>query len=78
MTAEDAVPRNRAGSYALQAALAALIVGVLAAFGGWLYTVRELNRLAAYHVVGAEALRLAHSAHAKPEPVPAIYAGKWE
>ena len=40
------MPRNRAGSYALQAALAALIVGVLAAFGGWLYTVRELNRLA--------------------------------
>ena len=57
---------------------AALVVLALAVTGGWLYTVRELNRLAAYRVVGAEALRLAHAKGAEKIPAPAIYARKWE
>ena len=78
MTADNAPPQNRARGFALHAAAATLFLAILAASGGWLYTVRELNRLAAYRVVGAEALRLAQSARAEREPVPRIYANKWE
>jgi hypothetical protein len=78
MTAEHLLPQNPAQLFAVRAAAAALIVATLAAIGGWLYTVRELNRLAAYQVVGAEALRLAQTARAEKVPGPAIYAGKWE
>jgi hypothetical protein len=77
MTAENAPPEKPGRSPAPWIA-AALLVMALAAIGGWLYTVRELNRLAAYRVVGAEALRLAQSAHAEPAPAPAIYATKRE
>ena len=78
MTAEDALPENSAHTFALRAAAAALLVAILAAFGAWLYTVRELNRLAAYHPVGAGALRMAQSARTETAPAPNIYARKWE
>ena len=78
MTADDVLPQNYAHTTAVRTAAAALLAAVLAASSGWLYTVRELNRLAAYHVVGAEALRMAQSARAETAPVPEIYAKKWE
>lgn len=78
MTAEHLPPQNPAQPFALQAAAAALLVAILAASGAWLHTVRELNRLAAYQCVGAEALRLAQSARAEKAPGPAIYARKRE
>lgn len=78
MTAEHILPEDRGHPFALRAAAAALIVTTLAAIGGWLYTVRELNRLTAYQVVGAEALQLAQSARAETAPVPEIYVKKWE
>ena len=78
MTADDVLARNHAHAFALRTAAAALLAAILAASGGWLYTVRELNRLTAYHVVGAEALRMAQSARAQRAPVPEIYAKKWE
>lgn len=78
MTAENLLPQNRAHLYALRAAAAALILTTLVAIGGWLHTVRELNRLAAYQCVGAEALGLAQSVRAKNAPVPKIYVKRWE
>jgi hypothetical protein len=78
MTAEQLLPQNPALPLAARAVTAALIVATLAAAGGWLHTVRELNRLAAYQSVGAEALRLAQSARAEKAPAPAIYARRWE
>lgn len=77
MTADEALP-ERPGGPARAWIAVALVVLALAAIGGWLYTVRELNRLAAYRSVGAEALRMVQSARAAQAPVPAIYAGKWE
>lgn len=49
-----------------------LMVAAFAAAGGWLYTVRELNRLVAYEVVRSVALRQAgpvqaHKAPAAPD-----------
>ena len=78
MTADDAHSPDRARRRNLHAAAALLCVAILAAAGGWLHTVRELNRLAAYRAVGAEALRLAPSARAEQAIAPAIYAKKWE
>ena len=78
MTADNALPQNRARRFALHAVAAALFLAILAASGAWLHTVRELNRLAAYHPVGAEALRMAQSARTETAPAPKIYARKWE
>lgn len=77
MTAEASLPEQRRRSFARWAA-PALLIATLAAIGGWLHTVRELNRLACYEVVGAEALRLARSARAEKAPGPAIYVKKCE
>ena len=75
--ADNAPPPGRMDAFALHAAAAALFVATFAAFGGWLHTVRELNRLCAYQAIGAEALRIAQSAHATA-PVPEIYVRKRE
>jgi hypothetical protein len=72
MTAENASPDRRGGSFAPRAAAALLIFTALAAVGGWLHTVRELNRLTAYQVVGAEALRQLRAAHAGKTAIPEI------
>ena len=78
MTADGVLRQDRAHAFALHAAAAALLIAILVASGGWLHTVRDLNRLTAYHPVGAEALRMARSAHVETAPAPNIYAGKWE
>lgn len=61
MTAEQGIPGIQEPSLAPRVAVAAVCLVVLAALGAWLHTVRELNRLTAYEVVGAEALRLAQA-----------------
>jgi hypothetical protein len=77
MTAENWPPEEeRQLPFAPWIAAALLTVATLATFGGWLYTVRELNRLANYPVVGAEALRLAQSARAAKAAKPEISASR--
>jgi len=78
MTAENAQPEYRARRLIVHVAAAALFVAVLAASGGWVHTMRELNQLVAYRCVGAEALRMAQSARTEKAATPAIYAGKRE
>jgi hypothetical protein len=59
MTADDPLPEelDEASVQENAPVLVTLLVVVLAAVGGWLYTVYELNRIVAHEVVRSEALR---------------------
>ena len=59
MTAETQLPEDRDTLPAIDLSPFAitLMVVALAAFGGWLHTVHELNRLVARELVRSEALR---------------------
>lgn len=76
MTADGRAPEPNVDASVPTAAAAAtpvvgaLLVIALAAAGGWLYTVRELNRTLAYEVAGAAALRQAGALRGALAPLP--------
>jgi hypothetical protein len=74
MTAETQLPEDRDALPAIDLSPFAitLLVVALAAIGGWLHTVHELNRLVAREVVRGEALRQLHAANSG---LPAAQAG---